>query len=72
LLEDIGSAATRNQGASVAQENRKPKDITELPGVGPTTAEKLVESGFSTIEAIAVATPQEIARQAYRCRRPRR
>jgi DNA repair protein RadA len=64
LLEDIGSAATRNQGASVAQENRKPKDITELPGVGPTTAEKLVESGFSTIEAIAVATPQEIAQAA--------
>jgi hypothetical protein len=48
----------------VAQENRKPKDITELPGVGPTTAEKLVESGFSTIEAIAVATPQEIAQAA--------
>ncbi|MFP3265388.1 MAG: helix-hairpin-helix domain-containing protein, partial [Acidilobus sp.] len=46
--------------ASEAQA-KKPKDITELPGVGPTSAEKLVESGYATIEAIAVATPQEIA-----------
>ncbi|MGC9210452.1 MAG: DNA repair and recombination protein RadA [Acidilobus sp.] len=48
----------------MAQENRRPKDITELPGVGPTTAEKLIENGFSTIEAIAVATPQEVAQAA--------
>ncbi|MGC9071135.1 MAG: DNA repair and recombination protein RadA [Acidilobus sp.] len=48
----------------MAQESRRPKDITELPGVGPTTAEKLIENGFSTIEAIAVATPQEVAQAA--------
>ncbi|MEB2837314.1 MAG: DNA repair and recombination protein RadA [Desulfurococcales archaeon] len=37
------------------------RDITELPGIGPTTAQKLVEAGYSTIEAIAVATPLELS-----------
>ncbi len=37
------------------------KSITDLPGVGPSTANKLIEAGYSTIEAIAVATPHELA-----------
>ncbi len=37
------------------------RDITDLPGVGPTTAQKLIEAGYTTIEAIAVATPHEIS-----------
>ncbi|MGC8572629.1 MAG: DNA repair and recombination protein RadA [Caldisphaera sp.] len=44
-----------------AQDKAKPKDITDLPGVGPNTAQKLIESGYTSIEALAVATPQEIA-----------
>jgi len=43
------------------EENKKPPeqiaDITSLPSVGPATAEKLKDSGFDTIMAIAVATP---------------
>ncbi len=35
--------------------------IEDLPGVGVATAEKLREAGFNTIEAIAVASPQELA-----------
>jgi len=42
-------------------EEKKPKDITELPGVGPTTAQKLISSGYTSIEAIAVATPHELS-----------
>lgn len=34
--------------------------IEDLPGVGPATADKLKEAGFSTIEAIAVASPAEL------------
>jgi DNA repair protein RadA len=34
--------------------------ITDIPGVGPSTAEKLVESGFDTVIAIAVATVGEL------------
>jgi len=45
----------------VSEEIQKPKSISDLPGVGPTTASKLVEAGFTTIEAIAVATPEELA-----------
>jgi DNA repair protein RadA len=45
-------------------ETQKPRSISELPGVGPSTASKLVEAGFSTIEAIAVATPEELVAAA--------
>ncbi|HIP85401.1 MAG TPA: DNA repair and recombination protein RadA, partial [Pyrodictium sp.] len=40
------------------------KTLTDLPGVGPATASKLIEAGYSTIEAIAVATPQELSAAA--------
>ncbi len=36
--------------------------ITDLPGVGPSTANKLIEAGYTTIEAIAAATPEELAK----------
>lgn len=34
--------------------------IEDLPGVGPATAEKLKESGFDTMLALAVASPGEL------------
>ncbi len=37
------------------------RDITDLPGVGPNTAQKLIENGYTSIEAIAVATPYELS-----------
>jgi len=38
--------------------------LEDLPGVGSTTAEKLTEAGFSSIEAIAVASPADLASAA--------
>ena len=38
----------------------KEKDITELPGVGAATAEKLSSVGYDTLMSIAVASPGEI------------
>lgn len=35
-------------------------DLSELPGVGPATAEKLTAAGFGTVLSIAVATPGEL------------
>lgn len=35
-------------------------DIEDLPGIGPKSAEKLREAGFRTLEAIAVASPDEL------------
>jgi len=36
------------------------KNIEDLPGVGPVTAEKLRSAGFTTIESIAVSSPMEL------------
>ena len=38
--------------------------LEDLPGVGPATAEKLREAGFSSVEAIAVASPAELGATA--------
>jgi len=42
----------------------KELSITDIPGVGPSTAEKLLESGFDNIVAIAVATIGELVDSA--------
>ncbi|MDM7934132.1 MAG: DNA repair and recombination protein RadA [Methanothrix sp.] len=36
------------------------KLLEDLPGVGPATAEKLREAGYSSVEAVAVASPGEL------------
>ncbi len=48
------------------KENEEVKilDLEDLPGVGPETARKLREAGFSTIESIAVTAPAELAAAA--------
>nr|WP_083818513.1 DNA repair and recombination protein RadA [Pyrolobus fumarii] len=43
---------------------KKITSITDLPGVGPATARKLEEAGYTTLEAIAAANPQELAAAA--------
>ena len=35
--------------------------IEDLPGVGPTTADKLRDSGFDSMMSIAVSSPKEIS-----------
>ncbi|MEA3378223.1 MAG: DNA repair and recombination protein RadA [Nanoarchaeota archaeon] len=40
--------------------NKKKFTIHDLPGVGAATSEKLNDAGFSTLMAIAVATPGEL------------
>lgn len=48
-------------GVGVMGEKKPLKDLTDLPGVGPATAQRLVEAGYTTIEAVAVATPHELS-----------
>jgi DNA repair protein RadA len=36
-------------------------DLEDLPGVGPTTSDKLREAGFATVESIATASPTDLA-----------
>jgi DNA repair protein RadA len=42
------------------KEVEKKVELTDIPGVGATTADKLVEAGFADPVSIAVATPGEI------------
>ncbi|MFH0715078.1 MAG: DNA repair and recombination protein RadA [Candidatus Diapherotrites archaeon] len=42
----------------------KVKTITELPGIGPQSAEKLLQAGYRTLESIAVASPMELVEAA--------
>lgn len=42
----------------------EPVELEDLPGVGPTTAEKLREAGFVSVESIATASPIELAESA--------
>ena len=37
------------------------KEIEDLPGIGPTIAEKLKDAGYGTLDKIAVLTPHELA-----------
>ena len=39
-------------------------DLESLPGVGPATADKLVESGYESYQSIAVASPGELSNTA--------
>jgi DNA repair protein RadA len=39
-------------------------ELDDLPGVGPTTAEKLREAGYVTVESIATASPIDLAEMA--------
>jgi DNA repair protein RadA len=41
-----------------------PSELDDLPGVGPSTAEKLREAGYLTVESIATASPVELAETA--------
>ena len=39
-------------------------DLEDLPGVGPATADKLIEAGFESYQSIAVASPAELGNTA--------
>ncbi|WP_313692983.1 DNA repair and recombination protein RadA [Halorarum halobium] len=39
-------------------------DLESLPGVGPATADKLVDAGFESYQSIAVASPSELGNTA--------
>ena len=55
--ESTDKASTTNN----SQKSKKATTITDLPGIGPSTAAKLVESGFSTLESIATVSIGELS-----------
>ncbi len=42
----------------------KINSVLDLPGVGPQSAEKLMQAGYKTLESIAVASPMELVEVA--------
>src|SRR6266496_4744315 len=54
-------AKDEKKGEKVAIAVSAVKSIEELAGVGPATAEKLREAGFTDLMGLAVASPQMIA-----------
>ncbi len=56
----------KSEGGTVFSEKAegKAKTITELPGIGPQSAEKLLQAGYRTLESIAVASPMELVEAA--------
>ncbi|BCU67355.1 DNA repair and recombination protein RadA [Sulfolobales archaeon HS-7] len=43
---------------------KKIKSVSDLSGIGPTTLSKLIEQGYSSLESIAIATPQDLSAAA--------
>jgi len=52
-VEEIKTEETEEEGT--------PQELEDLPGVGPTTADKLRDAGYDTIMSIAVAPVTQIA-----------
>lgn len=59
MIGQINSQAMLNLVPDLAKE--KIADITDLPGVGPSTARALIEAGFGTIDAVAAATVNDLS-----------
>ncbi|MFT4304296.1 MAG: DNA repair and recombination protein RadA [Candidatus Woesearchaeota archaeon] len=55
--EEMEIPIEEQKSEASAKKKAEAADISNLPGVGPATAEKLRESGFDTVMAIAVSTP---------------
>ncbi len=47
-----------------AQSTMADDDLENLPGVGPATADKLIEAGYDSYQSIAVASPGELSNTA--------
>jgi DNA repair protein RadA len=60
LEESSDTRATENT-APANEKRRKYEMIEDIPGVGPSTAEKLKEMGFHTVESLATATIKELS-----------
>lgn len=52
------------KNSEAIKDEPKIKSIMDLPGIGPQTAEKLIQAGYKTLESIAVASPMELVEVA--------
>lgn len=65
IIEEKETNADKAEKAEKESEKKgKINSILELPGIGPQSAEKLMQAGYKTIESIAVASPMELVEVA--------
>ncbi len=55
---------TADSESEISKPEKKIKNISDLPGVGTTSAEKLIAAGYKSMESIAVASPAELMEAA--------
>jgi len=70
VLEGINMARKREEEVEVvgvagedsvpSEKKVRARDLEDLPGVGPTTAEKLRRGGYDSLEKIATSSPHEL------------
>jgi DNA repair protein RadA len=53
-----------SRAVPVEEEEKRPVALEDLSGVGPTTAEKLREAGYTDLMELAVASPGDVAEAA--------
>ncbi len=60
----VQKASARTAGAADEESPKREVALEDLTGVGPTTAEKLREAGYTDLMELAVASPGDIAEAA--------
>lgn len=63
-VEEVGENASEMEAPAESEEKKKKKgkyeDIEDLPGIGETTAKKLRDAGYDSIETLAYSMPAEL------------
>jgi N utilization substance protein A len=60
VKDEVADALARMLGSGSPEPEEEEFDIAAAPGVGVKTAEKLREAGFSTLEAVVAASPEDL------------
>ena len=63
-LKSVQDEVPEMENSSKEESSNGKFSLEDLPGIGPATSTKLEEGGYSTVLAIAVASPREIADSA--------
>lgn len=64
MAKKAATVTIEKEDDPVTESGQTVEDISDLPGVGPATAEKLKEAGYTDMMAIAVASPKDLAEAA--------
>ena len=59
--EEFESASVKVSPLDLESDDAPELEVTDLPGVGPAIGKRLAEAGYKSVEAIAVASPRELA-----------